>query len=433
VEKVHVKDITSDISSIMQSEIYPLLVSSLHFSPTYGELVAYRTKTFREGKSSLLNLDGVNLLRICTGQNTIEEISHITGFNIKTILHFLAIARKRGDVRFFTEPRARGLDVTGSYDYFYPIHLQFELTTRCNLQCEYCYRFCGPEKAEEMDYKSLISSVRHLSKIGLREIGITGGEPTLHPHFNKIIHNIAKFTQIIEINTNGVETEVLCDLVSNLNKKLLKKINFSISLNRWESELNNSSLSEEFKSTLRTIQEFTTRGIPVRLLATSLDPSESMIALLKNIISQYISLPNFFELHINQMLPFGRGCKIVKKLSSIKRSEPQDAMDHPNCQLGFRHGCVSPNGSLRPCALFPPNFTLGNLYDSKEQLFQKHIFHQMDHLPAPNTQICANCKFINFCNLCVIGGLSVPNRCHWKKHYGQELKNIFQCAFPNIR
>jgi uncharacterized radical SAM superfamily Fe-S cluster-containing enzyme len=83
-----------------------------------------------------------------------------------------------------------------------------EICDYCNLRCPICYAGSGPERQE---FRSLQQIERMLDAVVRNEgqpdvVQISGGEPTLHPEFFKILE-MAKARPIkhLMINTNGVK------------------------------------------------------------------------------------------------------------------------------------------------------------------------------------------------------------------------------------
>lgn len=82
-----------------------------------------------------------------------------------------------------------------------------EITDRCNLSCPTCYAESGPNHGQ---HRSLESVERMLNLVVANEgepdvVQISGGEPTLHPHFFDIL-DLAKRQPIrhLMVNTNGI-------------------------------------------------------------------------------------------------------------------------------------------------------------------------------------------------------------------------------------
>ena len=82
-----------------------------------------------------------------------------------------------------------------------------EICDYCNLRCPVCYAASGPERQEFRDLKliekMLDAIVRNEGKPDV--VQISGGEPTLHPEFFKIVE-MAKTRPIkhLMVNTNGI-------------------------------------------------------------------------------------------------------------------------------------------------------------------------------------------------------------------------------------
>jgi len=83
-----------------------------------------------------------------------------------------------------------------------------EICDYCNLRCPICYAGSGPERQE---YRSLSQVERMLDAVVRNEghpdvVQISGGEPTLHPEFFRILE-LAKARPIkhLMVNTNGVK------------------------------------------------------------------------------------------------------------------------------------------------------------------------------------------------------------------------------------
>lgn len=112
-----------------------------------------------------------------------------------------------------------------------PLGYFFYITGRCNLSCDYCWQREVPGRTSENtktsqneltgeEWIEIVNSIPRISFIGL-----TGGEPLLHPDFKKIIRHLGgrfRFT----INTNGILLDD--DMIKNLIES--KASNLSISL-----------------------------------------------------------------------------------------------------------------------------------------------------------------------------------------------------------
>jgi MoaA/NifB/PqqE/SkfB family radical SAM enzyme len=67
------------------------------------------------------------------------------------------------------------------------------LTLRCNLLCPYCSNGQDAVGGEELDAKAWLKVIATLPTQG---VCLTGGEPTIHPGFNEIVHRCGKHVTV---------------------------------------------------------------------------------------------------------------------------------------------------------------------------------------------------------------------------------------------
>ena len=68
-----------------------------------------------------------------------------------------------------------------------PDRIYLEVTQACNLSCPMCFRGAGTEAAEEMTTSEILDLLAKLAQIGVHEIRLTGGEPTVRPDILQVI------------------------------------------------------------------------------------------------------------------------------------------------------------------------------------------------------------------------------------------------------
>ncbi len=111
-------------------------------------------------------------------------------------------------IEIFAHNQLRHL-VLGS-DLLEPVYAIYELTWACNLDCTYCDDGAGhsyPHIAREVRPLPLDDARRMLARVrrDVPAIYVTGGEPTVHPHFLELMAAIDRlgFAPVI-VNTNGL-------------------------------------------------------------------------------------------------------------------------------------------------------------------------------------------------------------------------------------
>ncbi|MCG8551158.1 MAG: DUF5714 domain-containing protein [Desulfobacterales bacterium] len=92
------------------------------------------------------------------------------------------------------------------------------ITDQCNLACRHCLFSCSSKTNRTMDFEMITATVRQAYGLGTRIFYLTGGEPLVHPDFQKIcrlILNEYPDTMLV-ILTNGILIPDLLDFFNSL-------------------------------------------------------------------------------------------------------------------------------------------------------------------------------------------------------------------------
>ena len=88
-----------------------------------------------------------------------------------------------------------------------PIKMAIELTPECNLGCKMCYIRLNKDEMKKigrlLTADEWIEIAKEAADEGTLFITITGGEPLLHPEFEKIYTELSKMGFLIDLFTNG--------------------------------------------------------------------------------------------------------------------------------------------------------------------------------------------------------------------------------------
>ena len=97
--------------------------------------------------------------------------------------------------------------------------LYIEITNQCNLNCSTCYNRSGLNRERmELSAEELEQIIKLFLPYGLERILLSGGEPTLHTEFEKILDLIDKYPDLsFGISTNGTIHNV--KLIDYLNSR----------------------------------------------------------------------------------------------------------------------------------------------------------------------------------------------------------------------
>jgi len=158
-------------------------------------------------------------------------------------------------------------------------NLSLYITGLCNFRCSTCIREYG--RAGNLDVKLLEKVLPQAMAFGYRHVGLTGGEPCLHPEFEKIIEVIVKNGATFNFVSNGSLLGKYEFLLERYKKNLLAA-NFSLDGATIET---NDRIRQDgsFVTAINSIKYFAAEGIDtvlnVTLVKENQDKLEDMMKL----------------------------------------------------------------------------------------------------------------------------------------------------------
>lgn len=94
----------------------------------------------------------------------------------------------------------RKLDLTGRHLYEAPLSVTLMLTNRCRTHCRYCYADTVTQVSQPLPLGRIFQLIEEAGRLGLKQVGLIGGEVFLHPHWEEIVRKTVEC---------GVEPEYL--------------------------------------------------------------------------------------------------------------------------------------------------------------------------------------------------------------------------------
>ncbi len=87
--------------------------------------------------------------------------------------------------------------------------LRVSVTDRCNIRCFYCMPEDNPEYAPRDDilrFEEIVRVVRLLLPLGIRKVRLTGGEPLVRRHLDRLVEQLAALEGLagLALTTNGL-------------------------------------------------------------------------------------------------------------------------------------------------------------------------------------------------------------------------------------
>lgn len=296
------------------------------------------------------------------------------------------------------------------------------LTERCNLACSHCIRDSSPYRDETAEKAMILDA---LSQIHRDHPGslvlLTGGEPTLHRHFDSILQHSLSLGQQTKINSNGV--------TSFYKKHALKRwthhpsLSVQISLDGTEAEHDQIRGVGTYKRALRTLASLRAEGISCSVSATVIDLDfftriEEFIRPLDELGLTHIAIkratfagrassgmeicsetwnqqiyalrqqPYNTRILAFPMYDFSR----LKMLGDEAIADLGNSIMTKNCGAATAKVYIYPNGDVCSCTCFKTH-PMGNLYhQTLPAILAKPLQIKVDH------PTCKSCRYFPVCN-----------------------------------
>ncbi len=145
------------------------------------------------------------------------------------------------------------------------------LTSKCNMRCRHCYGDYGNQvPTRELTGNEWIKIIEDLSKNGIFFVNISGGEPTVHPDFIKIINSLVNNEIYFMLTTNGVFNDNVLNAIINAKEYILG-VQISLDGADWEThgylrrDINGKMKKSIFDKTIYTIEQLIKNKIRVSL------------------------------------------------------------------------------------------------------------------------------------------------------------------------
>src|SRR5580658_6591558 len=153
---------------------------------------------------------------------------------------------------------------TGSGDLGAPLYIAWQVTNECNLACLHCIEESGPGKAfrDELSEAEVFSFLAEVVDEEIPYLSFSGGEPTLHPLFFRMVEYICAGNTQLKIETNGHGLTVeKCERLQSLGVKAVQ-----VSLDGASREtFNRMRVRGDFDQAIAGIRNLRAAGVPVEI------------------------------------------------------------------------------------------------------------------------------------------------------------------------
>jgi radical SAM protein with 4Fe4S-binding SPASM domain len=270
-----------------------------------------------------------------------------------------------------------------------------------------------------------------ISDIGVKEIDMLGGEPTLHPEFKQIIDLIYMSKLKTTISSNGHNIHLLREILKKYNGNRIR-VGVSINADLIAVELHEYIVT--FKPFLKSV--FSKKQLIPEMAKGYLGMSGIeyylifMDTLYKDDLKNSLPFYEFFQT-INTLKELYENVDGVFCSGFIPDRENYPVLEHVRCPAGTTKLAVMPDGSVFPCYLFFRNreFRLGNIiFDDFDRIWKNPVLDFFRRFEK-NSCINTKCELFSLCHggcpavsFLISGDINAPDpRCVYRPSCGRGL------------
>jgi pyrroloquinoline quinone biosynthesis protein E len=301
---------------------------------------------------------------------------------------------------------------TKIYDGFLsaPEVVHFSITSRCNLDCPFCYR----ENSKDMKTEQITDFIDVLSQMGVFQLAIGGGEPLLRDDLAYIIDYCYGKGIVPNLTTNGtLLTESFIEKISGKVGQVNLSFNDCFDQKGIDNDgkiflLNDhgvrsgANLLVTHKSILKLEETLShLKGLPVESI-TILRPKPCRD---ENWYKENKLREGDLEL-INRSLRGDEGIRVDCSLTCLMRQVPKDILQANavyGCTAGVRFCTVDSDGSVIPCSFFhDKRYRAGDItkQDFKKIWTGSRVFKRFRKMNKKIQGECSDCEINDYCKGC---------------------------------
>nr|CCE70410.1 TPA: heme biosynthesis protein related [Pyrococcus abyssi GE5] len=310
--------------------------------------------------------------------------------------------------------------------FFPPGAIAVEITHRCNLKCEHCYVGTRNNPAT-LSLEVIKKLIHDMEKLGCYQLAIGGGEPTLHPNFEKILEIIHKSKIFAHIVTNGTtnlseylekyankkkrsfEVTISIDGPKEIHEKVRKSVKFEEIINNikklaelgWKPQIQTTVSLKTYKYIPKLLKEL--KDLPISAWAVKMEypvgnarshanifPSSTEFVKMTSEIWEWWEESNLKRIEFVEDL--GYFPPAIKK--------PAKKRAYYLCSAGVTQVTIDAEGNITPCTLIQitdgsTKYIAGNLYyDSLIEVWHTSNVLWEFRLMWPENESCARCGLV---------------------------------------
>lgn len=312
------------------------------------------------------------------------------------------------------------------------VHLEkivWNVTNKCNFNCDYCYADSGPAKPIGLDTASVLRIAEDVNNSGVKFVSLIGGEPLMRSDINEILDALDRDI-FIRLDTNGV-------LLQKKWTSALENVNsFSIGIDG--APIVNQIFRERTSDATQAIEFLLNKGksVSVPMLVNSLNYRDVGLGL------SFIFSLGIKRVQINKYIPpiglKSKGLTLTVSEESIALQLIQEFLssnpdkecrvdfngwkheeffktfrkasnEPPRCRCGDLSAAIDYSGSFVPCTVLANDwampilkkiYTIPNLLENsiRDAYTDSSLFMDFRYSSGFMSSKCVGCRFKFSCN-----------------------------------
>ncbi len=299
----------------------------------------------------------------------------------------------------------------------FPLHFVFILSNRCNLACIHCSSNADDCGTLGHTTSEALEIVEQMAAIGVMDVAFSGGEPLLRKDLPRLVAYAGSLGMTTGTSTNGYP------LTSSNARKLRGAglTRLQVSLDGTKAMHDHIRGEGAFAKAVEAIRRSLDHGLTTHICFTAMRMNAHLLPEMID-LARNLGVDGF---NLSQFVPTGRGTldqgitpAVSRKLletwlvarrhypgmylsthsAGLAALEPDSADCRGGCQAGRSIGCITAEGDVTPCVMFP--LVLGNLKDCS----LRDIWEQSETVAQLKARdvggACGACRYKDRCGGC---------------------------------
>ncbi len=296
---------------------------------------------------------------------------------------------------------------------FKPKIVGWELTRRCNYRCLHCGTSCGAPRDDELTLDQAYKMIDDLAELGCEILNLSGGEPLMHPHWDKFAVRLKENNITPYMITNAYYIE---DSIERILNSPLRRIGISID---GDEKLHNHIRQnpEAYARVLSAAKLLKKHGVSVGAVSHA---AKYNLHLLEHMYQEFLKIPlDFWQIQLafssgrmkdysNELLEPEQLVEVAKFIEEKRKEKKMmvcvgdnlgyyssyDIVDSPwkGCHAGRWVAGIEADGTVKGCLSLTPEFREANLKErSFKDIWQDRELFKYNRYFNPE-DMSGNCK-----------------------------------------